>query len=630
MQRSRQRLSIFVVLLAGLIITSVSGVGVAVYFGLKTAQENTLDLWISMSVDDLADAQRAVDTRMKRLAQRNNHIVEKVTKNQIDLRDARFWQNQATAYIAGESDIAAIGIASPEGTFLGYNPQTKKLMKGPADLIEMRLVEQLPKEGPATSQAIFPFWHNQLEQVVIGEASPVYQNGQYLGLLMQYLTLPGLSHELDTRNTGDGRTGFIMIGDRLIAHPRLIAWQDTLKGNSTTPFVAKTFEEALSALPHTSDINDPVLARLDQWTEIDFGRKMQSPDDRPIVIHHVTVNDQDHFIVTQPADKFASTPITMGMHFSPSIFAPEIQRLDQLGIIGLIVLAGTIVAAAVIAHLFSRPLKRISAANRQLETDDISALPSLPGSLIREFDDASSSFNHMVATLEDRERIGRLFGKFLPPPIARKLLQSTDDTGTIPSRKCIASILFVDLQGFTSMCENADPQNVVDVLNAYFAKTTEIIETNKGIITQFQGDAVLAVFNAVDDLPNHADLAVKSAIEIQQLAHSQTFLGQSLKCRCGVNTGELVAGNVGAPDRLTFTVNGDAVNSAARLEAMNKELGTKILIGETTRKQMSNSEETILVKEVMLRGRSTPSSVYTVPIDGLELDLPKPADSHTE
>ncbi len=579
-----------------------------------------------MSRDDLADAQRAVDTRMNRLAQRNNHIIEKVAKNQLDLRDARFWQNDATAYIAGESDIAAIGFASPEGTFLGYNPQTKKLIKGPADLIETRLVEQLPLAGPATSQAIFPFWHNQLKQVVIGEASPVYQNGQYLGLLMQYLTLPGLSHELDTRNTGDGRTGFIMIGDRLIAHPGLIAWQNTRTGNDSPPFVAKTLEEALSALPSASDINDPVLAKLDLWNEIDFGREMQSPDDRPIVIHHVKVDDRDHFIITQPADKFASTPITMGMHFSPSIFADGIQRLDQLGVIGIVVLISAIIAAAVIALLFSRPLKRISRANRQLGTEDINDLPSLPGNLIREFDDASNSFNQMVATIKDRERIGRLFGKFLPTPIAQTLLQSTDDTGAIPSRKCIASILFVDLQGFTSMCENADPQNVVDVLNAYFAKTTAIIETNKGIITQFQGDAVLAVFNAVDDQPNHADLAVKSAIEIQQLAHSQTFLGQSLTCRCGVNTGELVAGNVGAPDRLTFTVNGDAVNSAARLEAMNKELGTKILIGETTREQMSNPEETILVKEVMLRGRSTPSSVYTVPIDGVELNLPKPAD----
>lgn len=626
MQRSSQRFSIFVVLLAGLIITSVSGVGVAVYFGLKTAQDNTLDLWISMSGDDLADAQRAVDTRMNRLAQRNNHIIEKVAKNQLDLRDARFWQNDATAYIAGESDIAAIGFASPEGTFLGYNPQTKKLIKGPADLIETRLVEQLPLAGPATSQAIFPFWHNQLKQVVIGEASPVYQNGQYLGLLMQYLTLPGLSHELDTRNTGDGRTGFIMIGDRLIAHPGLIAWQNTRTSNDSTPFVAKTLEEALSALPSASDINDPVLAKLDLWNEIDFGREIQSPDDRPIVIHHVKVDDRDHFIITQPADKFASTPITMGMHFSPSIFADGIQRLDQLGVIGIVVLISAIIAAAVIALLFSRPLKRISRANRQLGTEDINDLPSLPSNLIREFDDASNSFNQMVATIKDRERIGRLFGKFLPTPIAQTLLQSTDDTGAIPSRKCIASILFVDLQGFTSMCENADPQNVVDVLNAYFAKTTAIIETNKGIITQFQGDAVLAVFNAVDDQPNHADLAVKSAIEIQQLAHSQTFLGQSLTCRCGVNTGELVAGNVGAPDRLTFTVNGDAVNSAARLEAMNKELGTKILIGETTREQMSNPEETILVKEVMLRGRSTPSSVYTVPIDGVELNLPKPAD----
>lgn len=618
MAKRHGRFSIFGVLLGGLLLSSVGGVGLSLYIGLQTAIENTRDLWISMTSADLAAAERAVEKRLARLASRNNWIATKIAQNSVDPNSPSFWTDNIASLIAGEKDIAAIGMTTPDGEFLGYDPKSHQFMQTKADLFDAQLAEQIPLTGPSQSQTLFPYWQSTLGQVVIGEAVPLFQNGAYLGVLIQYLTLQGLSRDLPMQEQGDGRTAFIMVDDHIIAHPSLSNWQRVNMRAEDSAFVPRTIEQATSVLPKLDQIGDAILSQRARWKPVDLGDSLEHALDQRLDVSQVIINSTYNIIVTREAFQSAATPITFGMHFAPSVFAAEGRRLDFLMLIGAVVLIGALIGAAVISYYFTRPLKRFSNATRQLETGNLTSLPHLPESAIREFNDAATSFNQMVVTVHDRERIGRLFGKFLPPAIARQLLASQSDTGTIPPHKCVATTLFVDLQGFTSMSEKADPQDVVDILNAYFTDATAVIEANQGIITQYQGDAILAVFNAVGELPNHADAAVETAISLQKLVHAKQFNGATLRCRCGVNTGELVAASVGAPGRLSFTVNGDAVNSAARLEAMNKELGTKILIGESTRNKLSTPSRAILAKEVLLRGRTETTAVYTVAVDDID------------
>ena len=612
------RFSIFGVLLGGLLLCSVVGVGLSLYVGLQTAVENTRDLWISMTSADLAEAERTVEKRLIRLADRNNWVATQTAEGLVNPRNPSFWTDNIPSLIAGETDIAAIGMTTPDGEFLGYDPKTHKFLKTKADLFDRQIAELFPETGPAKSQTLFPYWQSALRQVVIGEAIPLFQNGEYLGVLIQYLTLPGLSRDLPMQEQGDGRTAFIMVENHIIAHPSLSNWQRVNMRAEDSAFVPETLEEATSVLPQLDQIGDPILSQRARWKPLDLGDSLKLALDQRLDVSQVIINSTYNIIVTREASQSSATPITFGMHFAPSVFAAEGRRLDFLLWIGVVVLIGALIGAAVIAHYFSRPLKRFSAATRQLEKGNLTSLPHLPESYITEFNDAATSFNQMVVTLNDRERIGRLFGKFVPPAIAEQLLASQSDAGTIPPHKCIATTLFVDLQGFTSMSEKADPQHVVDILNAYFTDATAVIEANKGIITQYQGDAILAVFNAVGELPNHADAAVETAISLQKMVHAKQFKETTLRCRCGVNTGELVAASVGAPGRLSFTVNGDAVNSAARLEAMNKELGTKILIGESTYSRLSDPSQAIPAKEALLRGRSETTAVYKVLIDGID------------
>ena len=178
-----------------------------------------------------------------------------------------------------------------------------------------------------------------------------------------------------------------------------------------------------------------------------------------------------------------------------------------------------------------------------------------------------------------------------------------------------ATILFTDIEGFTSISETLEPTELIATLNAYFEVVTEPIERHGGVINQFQGDAILATFNVSDQLENHAAKAVQAAIDIQAALARHTFGPDlSLRSRVGVNSGVVVGGIVGTGDRLGYTVHGDEVNIAARLEQLNKDYQTRIIVSECTR-ALAGAERFPFrqIESVTVRGRHTPVVVYTLP-----------------
>jgi len=168
----------------------------------------------------------------------------------------------------------------------------------------------------------------------------------------------------------------------------------------------------------------------------------------------------------------------------------------------------------------------------------------------------------------EREVVSETFGKYVPEAIARALI---DRQGSLELEFGTATVLFVDIARFTSIAERMAPAEVVAMLNAYFDAVTEVIGRHGGVINQFQGDAILATFNVPVANPDRAAAAVRTALDIRSTVGSRTFEGQALGCRIGINTGEMIAGSVGSTGRLNYTVHGDAVNVAARLEALNKD-----------------------------------------------------------
>ena len=220
----------------------------------------------------------------------------------------------------------------------------------------------------------------------------------------------------------------------------------------------------------------------------------------------------------------------------------------------------------------------------------------------------ASTVSSFRKSLIEREKVRSLFGKYIPEKIAEKVLQ---EEGGLQPQTTEATIFFVDLAGFTAMSERLNPQEIVDVLNEYFSEIVTIIEQNNGVVTQFQGDAVLAIFNVPIEDDLHSLNAVNTAREIIKVVEEKTFCGRNLSCRIGITTGNVVAGNVGARDRLNYTVHGDIVNLAARLEQLNKEFKTDVLIAASTVAKIKD----IKFKEIgtiSVRGKEENVSVFTL------------------
>jgi len=205
--------------------------------------------------------------------------------------------------------------------------------------------------------------------------------------------------------------------------------------------------------------------------------------------------------------------------------------------------------------------------------------------------------------------------RFVPETVMYKLINSEQGSLTGNRELSEATILFTDIEAFTSIGEKMPPEQLLEALNDYFALIAQPIEKYGGVICQFQGDAVLASFNAPIPDDHHASNAVKAALEIQKLLEGKLFgVGISFNTRVGINSGNVVSGLVGSGNRVGFTVHGDDVNLSARLEQLNKDYGTRIIVSENTVSLISESDQYAFIElgNVRVRGRQQAIGIYTL------------------
>jgi class 3 adenylate cyclase/putative methionine-R-sulfoxide reductase with GAF domain len=207
--------------------------------------------------------------------------------------------------------------------------------------------------------------------------------------------------------------------------------------------------------------------------------------------------------------------------------------------------------------------------------------------------------------------IREVFGKYVPESVVEAIVSGK---GHLKPTQTTATVLYSDLEAFTSIVEDMSPIQVVQMLNEYFPAVIEPINRHGGVVNQFQGDAMLVTFNIPVEDPHHADEAVKTACEIQEVVKNRTFAGVSLCTRIGINTGTVIAGNVGSGDRVNYTVHGDAVNLAARLEQLNKDHGTLVLVSGSTVSLLTDNYPLESVGEVMIRGKHESVELFKLAI----------------
>ncbi len=255
-------------------------------------------------------------------------------------------------------------------------------------------------------------------------------------------------------------------------------------------------------------------------------------------------------------------------------------RLSDLGIAWLIAVVVSFTISLELVILVVRSLGS-SLADLQRATELVAAgdfTARVPVVATDETGKLAQSFNMMVEGLDERERLREAFGAYVDPSLAERVLREGSD---LEGEDVEVSIMFLDIRNFTEFAERARPHEVVSMLNDFWDLVVPALLHQGGQANKFIGDGLLAVFGAPERLPDHADRAVAAALEIVERVQ-QRYEG-AVSVGIGVNSGHVIAGTVGGGGRVEFTVIGDAVNTAARVEAATRETGDDVLITDATR-----------------------------------------------
>jgi len=294
--------------------------------------------------------------------------------------------------------------------------------------------------------------------------------------------------------------------------------------------------------------------------------------------------------------------------------APYLRLERTYLILALLGLAISAVVGIWIASGVSKPVLQLAEGARKIGQGDYQYRVNV--NQPDEMGLLATSFNHMSAGLAERDQVRDLLGKVVSPAVAAELLRKDV---TLGGEEREVTVLFSDVRSFTTMCEALAPQEVLGILNRYFTRMSAIVEAHGGVVDKYVGDAIMALFGAPLANPDDADRAMKTALEmceaLDELNSQWQVRGRpAINVGIGINTDVVIAGNMGSQARLNYTVIGDGVNLASRLEGLTKtpEYATRIIISKTTLAKAKGRYQTRRLGEVAVKGKQKSTEIYAL------------------
>lgn len=451
-----------------------------------------------------------------------------------------------------------------------------------------------------------PFYSSPRKGTVIPLYMPVWRGGTLIGLLRATVTVAGLSRHIDEDLTGLKGTPFAMNADGfIIAHPA----------------AKNEMESAMGRLLRPSDLGDKVLAafRFNDSSDID----VQSLYPKlPLNFHvqQVQVDGSDYFILYRPLSGYEykepgdtrKRDWIIGTHVPDSTINAFLDQVTRAAILGLGVMLLAVAMAILIGRRIARPIARLAAASEKIARLELDDRDPLPGSRLREVDVAVTAFNRMRAGL------GWL-STYVPRSLLPMLVR-TGSTDAFESKEREVTILFTDIVGFTTISQRLDAPALAAFLSRHFSLLEEAIAEEGGTIDKYIGDSVMAFWGAPAMQPDHIQRACRAALAIADkvAADNERRRHKDLKpvrLRIGVETGRAIAGNIGAPSRINYTLVGDSVNLAQRFEQFAKTVDdgssdTVVIIGGEVAAVLPPEMEAEPLGYHLLPGRSEEMQLY--------------------
>ncbi len=414
------------------------------------------------------------------------------------------------------------------------------------------------------------------------------------GVIAADILLTDLNNALNDVKVG--QTGIVFLFDeqgRLVAHPRMAElMKDTAAGEA--PAVPSL--QSLGAAEH--------LWIVENWKHTKRAG------------YEITVGGRD-FVVS-----FEEVPL----HFPTATYLAVIAPTDEFFQKIKAIRVQTLIAAAVVVMLtlplvwwlgraVARQVRSLAQENERIRHFEIDERP-WPGSHIREIDELGRSANTMKAALA-------AFGRFVPKQLVRQLIQSGEPI-ELGGRRREITLMFTDITGFSTIADREDPERLMRYMSRYLAALTDTVMRHDGTVDKFIGDAVMAFWNAPMPDADHVAKACAAALACRDRldALNREFGAEgwpAFPTRFGLHTGEALVGNVGSPERMSYTAMGSTVNVAARLEQLNKDHGTQILVSDSIRARTAGRFAFRSVGNVVPKGLSRPIEVFELLGDKSEL-----------
>ena len=318
-------------------------------------------------------------------------------------------------------------------------------------------------------------------------------------------------------------------------------------------------------------------------------------------------------------DAIRAEMLTQVFFSTSQVISRQHQAIVVSGVVTLLAAIVGFVFALMVSSGITRPVRLLLAGTREVEAGRFDK--TITVSTQDEIGELAAAFNRMTEQLRHNERIRETFGRYIDPKVVQGLIDRPEVA--IDGERRVMTIMFCDMSGFTSMSEGMTPRGLVRVMNHYFTVMSAPIRSNRGIIDKYIGDAIMSYWGPpfVEE-DEQALLAGIAAIEMtdqvpalqRQLPDLLGIRAMPAPCdlRIGIATGEVLTGSIGSELMMSFTVMGDAVNLASRLEAVNKVYGTRILISQATAEAIGSRLELREIDRLAVAGQSVPQPIFEV------------------
>ncbi len=480
-----------------------------------------------------------------------------------------------------------------------------------APLIRSEFAQMTPDSG---AQWGAPINSHGRSHVVV--AAPLTRDGHAIdGFVAASIGMERLSDIVRDVARSQGATAFLLYGnDAVFAHSRgeqIGLFSRTEPGKPTVPL---------------AESGDPVLAGF-AGREVMSAFKTAAGAGVEVSRVHLGRGQGNALVMTRTLGMFGPEPLIAGIYIDPDVFGAEVRRLYVASLMSLGLVVVSVIAALWLGMRIARPFRRVMVDTDPIARLELEKANFLPPSPIREIDISATSFNAMLAAL-------RTFSLYVPRRLVRRLMK-LGFTEATRSRSRVVTVMFTDIAGFTTLSEHLSAAEAAALLNRHFGALVACVEANGGLVDKFLGDGLMAVWGAFDDEDNggHAAQALHAATGMVAAISDDCTAARAenrpvLRVRIGVHSGPAIVGNLGAADRVNYTIVGDTVNVAARLESLGRSVAPDadaVALATAETVALARSAGTRVdcqtVGSLSLRGRTAPVEIQLVARAG-GTDLP--------